>query len=55
MSEPDTNTGEHVRITVRQMAGALQTAQVTPYCGRCNVAWPCPQAALQAEAEAPPR
>jgi hypothetical protein len=52
MTEPDSPASEHVRVSVRHMAGALQPAQVTPYCARCNVAWPCPQAAQQAEAEA---
>lgn len=38
---------EHRRVDTRQLPGALQPAQVTPYCPRCNVAWPCPTVAAQ--------
>ena len=42
MSQPD----EHVKVSIRHMAGAMLPAQVTPYCRRCNIAWPCPPVAL---------
>lgn len=42
---------EHTRVTTRLYRGALAPAQVTPYCSRCNVAWPCPQAAAELERE----
>lgn len=47
MDEPAETVGEHVRVVTRHLPGALAPAQVTPYCGRCNVAWPCPQVAHQ--------
>lgn len=48
-TEPDFRIGEHVRVATRQLPGALAPAQVTPYCSRCGVAWPCPQATLEIE------
>lgn len=53
MAEPDFRVGEHVRVATRLYAGALAPAQVTPYCSRCNVAWPCPPAAAEIEREQP--
>jgi hypothetical protein len=53
MDEPITQAGEHVRATVRYFPGALAPAQVTPYCTRCNVAWPCPPAAMEGAPEEP--
>jgi hypothetical protein len=41
MADMDT----HRPVTTRHMTGALRPAQVTPYCPRCNVPWPCPTGA----------
>lgn len=53
MAEEPLRVGEHVRVTTRQFPGALAVAQVAPYCSRCRVAWPCPQAAFELEREHP--
>lgn len=51
---------EHRAVSTRQMPGALRPAQVTPYCPRCNVPWPCPTGAarqptaLDGDAQSPP-
>jgi hypothetical protein len=55
MDEPITRIGEHVRAAVRHYPGALAPAHVTPYCTRCNVAWPCPPAAAEGATEEPVR
>lgn len=53
MAETNLRVGEHERVVTRYFSGALAPAQVTPYCSRCNVAWPCPPAAAELTEEQP--